>query len=64
MQVDWMGLSEMGRKRKDAAFVGYRLTRGEKVSLNGCVKEMVSLTRKSFHEEVKAPGGGMSLGTS
>lgn len=26
MQDDWMGLSEIGRKRKDEASVGYRLT--------------------------------------
>lgn len=38
--------------------------RDRKVSLNRFVKEMVSLTRKGFHEGAMAPQGSMSLGAN
>lgn len=41
-----MGGKEEGR----CGICGVQVDRGEKVSLNRYVKEIVSLTRKSFHE--------------
>lgn len=52
-----MGLSEVGRRKKDVAFVKYELTEVRRL-----VKEVVSLTRKSFHEGAMVPKGSTPLG--
>lgn len=58
------GTKRCGQKKGRHGICGAQFVTAEKVSLNRCAKEVVSLIRKSFHQGAPTPKGSMSLGTS